>query len=527
MVETGRLGRSARAAAIVATAAACFSVSARAQDRIWYADGDESNANFGNWFDISDDFDGDGLHELLIGAPGTICTIQGDGTATLWSTSDGELKRWCGSQEELGASVSVIADVDGDGLQDVLVGSPAWNNPKVSPQSGRCFVFSSASGATLLEVDGTEPYGVLGAAVAGLPDLNGDGLPEFLVGQPHYADSSPYQAGRVFVCSSKDGSVLRTYIGEHDGDNMGITLAALGDVDADGVKDYGITAPYNSNSLGKVYVYSGATGALLQSWKGNSKYIGDRLGTSIADAGDLDGDGHADVLCGGITGPKKIFGHVDAYSGATGAMIWTIQDGTYVNQEFGYSCAMAGDMNGDGFEEILVGAIADRHDGTDAGRVDVFSGRTRRVLYHYYPGTSFAQFGARVMGRTDWNRDKIPDIVVGAPLTDNTWQGRVSIFAGNDLFFQADVTNPAPNTNVTLNVRGGPAGALVMTVVVDVDGSPAWDTITLTTLDANGELADVENVPPEVSGHDFTLIGYAINAKGKLIDTSTEDISVQ
>jgi hypothetical protein len=501
----------------------------RAQSVIWYADGDGSNCSFGHWFEIADDFDGDGLNDLLIGAPLTTCTAAGDGIGSLFSTSSGELKRWCGSQqEELGLSISTIADVDGDGKQDFVAGAPFWDNPAVSNDTGRCLVLSSGTGAVLLEVDGTEPLAAFGGAVAGLPDLNGDGFPEFLSGEPKYAYASPYESGRVFVISSKDGTKLRTYVGENDSDWLGSTLAVLGDVDADGTKDYAIAAPgWSSGDRGKVYVYSGATGNLIFSVTGNSKYPnGDRLGTSIADAGDQNGDGHADVLCGGIGGPKKVYGHVDCYSGLDGTMLWTIQDGTYVAQQFGHSCAMAGDMDGDGIEEILVGAIEDRHDGGSAGRVDLISGRTHRALYHFYPGVASAHFGVDVLGRHDWNGDHIPDVVVGADYQNNN-RGRVSIFAGNDLFFQADNPDPAPNTDVTLNVRGGPSGALAMTVVVDVDGSPVWDTITLTTLDSNGELADVENVPPEASGHDFTLVGYAINSKGKLIDTSTEVVSVQ
>jgi hypothetical protein len=514
----------------VVVATWCAAATAHAQERIWYADGQEQGDNFGDRFDVAADFDGDGLDELLIGAQGTICLDPGDGTASLFSTSGGELKRWCGSAkwEYLGASVSVMADLDGDGKQDFVLGCPGWDNLNTTDNAGRFLVVSSATGASLLEVDGTEVDGSLGGYVQATPDLNDDGVPDILGAERSYAYASPYHAGRVRLYSGKDGSILREYIGEHEYDYLGSTLALLGDVDADGTVDYAIAASYSgtTNVRGKVYVYSGATGTLLQSWIG--QYDNDQLGISIADAGDFDGDGHADVLCGGLKGgTRKAWGHVVAFSGKTGNQLFEIKDSTYKDQLFGQSCAMVGDMDGDGLEEFVVGAPYDGHAGDHCGRVDLFSGRTRRLLYHYYPdpGDTYAIFGWFLKGRADWTHDKIPDFAVTS-LRDST-RGRVSIYAGNDLFFQADVTDPAPNTDVTLNLRGGPAGSLVTTVVVGVDGSPTWDTITLTTLDANGEFADVENVPPEASGHDFTLIGYAINAKGKLIDSGTEVVSVQ
>ncbi len=291
----------------------------RAQDRIWYADGKDGEA-FGTAFDFVPDLDADGFKELLIGVPGRYCSSTNlpDGGADLFSISGGQLNEWCGDEELLGTTVTALGDVDLDGVDDHILGALSYDDPSLGSDSGRVFVISARTGAQLLEVRGNNPGIAFGNAIAGLPDYDGDGYPEMLVAAYGYSSAQ----GEVYVLSTKDGSTLRRYEGIADGFQYGSNVAALGDVDADGVRDYAVQARLPILGLeekGRVYVYSGATGALLWKVTGIAKY--DRLGTSIAEGGDIDGDGHADVLCGGEQSSTGVDarGHFDGYSGATGA----------------------------------------------------------------------------------------------------------------------------------------------------------------------------------------------------------------
>ncbi len=500
----------------------------RAQERIWYADGTKDMEGFGTAFDFVQDLDADGLKELLIGVPGRYCSSTNlpDGVADLFSIPGGQLNEWCGEEELLGNTVTALGDVDLDGVDDLMLGAPSYDDPSLGSDSGRVFVISARTGAQLLEVRGNDPGIAFGNAIAGLPDYDGDGYPEMLVAACGYSSAR----GEVYVLSTKDGSTLRRYEGAADGFRYGSNVAALGDVDADGVSDYAIQAWLNffgGGQKGRVYVYSGATGALL--WKVTGIANSDRLGTSIADGGDIDGDGHADVLCGGEIG-LSTNGHLDAYSGTTGALLLRIE-GDQVGERFGYSCDMVGDANGDGVGDYLAGAIANKHDGNNAGRATLFSGKTLRPIYTFYPGYNGAGFGWKVRGGFDFNHDGINDFVISAPYSRNypPKGGRVSIFAGNDLYLQADESNPLPGDFVTFDTRGGAPGSFAELVLVDINGTLMFAPLDYGFLDANGELASTLCVPDDASGLEFTLISYAVKLthRPKWNDSSPVVISVQ
>jgi hypothetical protein len=279
---------------------------------------------------------------------------------------------------------------------------------------------------------------------------------------------------------------------------------------------------------GKVYVYSGTAGSEIQSWIGMK--VRDELGFSLAGAEDLDGDGSSVVLCGGLNGPSGL-SHVAAYSALRGELLFELDysKSTKAHKDtFGASCSMAGDVNGDGFEEILVGAPNDRHDGYSAGRVDLFCGRTFRPLYHFYPGKNYSQLGQVVKGWRDWNGDGIPDFAAGSPAHASR-RGRITLYAGNDLYLQAEPTDPLPGEVVTIDIRGGEPGALAAMVITDVNGTPGFTPIVIDLLDANGELLMTGCAPDDGSGLSVTLIGYAqkLSGKPRLIDTSHETITVQ
>ncbi len=424
----------------------------------------------------------------------------------------------------MGSAVATLGDVDKDGVDDYAVGSSRWSD------RGRVIVFSGATGATLLEILGIEyADDGLGTSVAGLSDLDGDGYPEILIGAPYF--SFPV-IGAAIVYSTKDGSELRLHSGRCCYTYFGVNVAALKDVDGDGVNDYAVHAQEDTSTArnaGRVYVYSGATGAELWSVFGIGSY--DDLGRSLSNGGDIDGDGYSDVICGGLGGSSG-GGHFDGYSGKTGALLFRI-DAIEAMEQFGSSCDMVGDADGDGVGDYLVGAISNTHDGRGySGRATLYSGRTLRPLYTFYPGYRNAGFGYVVRGGSDFNRDGIDDFVISGPyvgLYPGPIGGRVSIFAGNDLYLQADKADAVPGDSVTFDTRGGVPGSFAELVLVDISGTPMFEPLDFGFLDVNGELSSTLGVPDEATGLDFTFISYAVKLthKPKWNDSSTVVVAVQ
>jgi hypothetical protein len=152
--------------------------------------------------------------------------------------------------------VSVPGDLNGDGVPDVYVSD--WSNAAKGPSTGRSYVFSGRDGATLFTVTGEHPgdaFGI-GAAVAG--DVDGDGVPDLIVGAWQYA-SVAVSAGRVYLVSGKDGRVLRAYTCRVPGDTFGFDAVGMGDVDGDGVPDLLLTSGWSAVHgfrSGRVFIIS-------------------------------------------------------------------------------------------------------------------------------------------------------------------------------------------------------------------------------------------------------------------------------
>ncbi len=502
------------------------SLNCKAQDRIWYADGAALYDDFGWDLDVLPDLDADGVPELLIGARGHSCGGFRDGTAYEFSGVGVELDHWCGDKEYLGWSVAALGDVDQDGVGDIAVGAPWYWDPVKGKDTGRAFVISTETGATLLELNGEIQYNEFGKQLAGISDLDGDGYPELLVGAPGHG---PGGEGAVYVISTRDGSTLRVHYGVDSQDYLGMSVAALGDVDGDGVKDYAAAAErYIDTRRGRLYVYSGQTGAEL--WTADGIWDYDTFGIAIADGGDIDGDGAADVLCSGDGADYTDYGHLDGYSGPTGTRLFRINTDVGSDQ-FARSFAPVGDANGDGVGDYLIGAPLDGHKGTNAGRAVLYSGKTLRSLYKFYPGYKNGRFGSAVHGISDVNGDGIDDFVISAPWARaaSPQGGRVLVFAGNDLYLQPDIKDPSPGDFVTFDIRGGEPGAFAELVLIDISGTPMFEPLVLDFLDVNGELSSTLCVPDAAAGLDFTFIAYARknDRKPRWVDSSKPVISVQ
>lgn len=259
-----------------------------------------------------------------------------------------------------------------------------------------------------------------GSAIASPGDVDGDGLADIAIGAPGYGAGPPSlsYAGRVYLFSARSEKILWAVDGTANDEGFGQTLAALGDVDQDGIGDLAAGEPAKNGNTGAVRVLSGATGATIYTVNGTS--ANGLFGAAVAAVADLDGDGVKELVVG-IPGENGLVGHVEVRSGSSGSLLWSMTD-NQAGSEFGFAVAGTGDVNGDGFADVIVGAprYYDVATAKTPGAITIHSGATGRQLFFLRGeiplGTfNFSAFGAAVAGAGDLTGDGVADFVVGAP----------------------------------------------------------------------------------------------------------------
>ena len=303
------------------------------------------------------DLDGDGRAELIVGAYGDDAGGTDAGAVHVFSGATGALLySMSGSAgEHFGFAVAFVPDTDGDGLGDVLVGARAADPGATNAGAAR--LYSGATGTLLFELAGESSFDLFGSAVAGLEDLDGDGRGDLVVGS-YLNGAKAGGAGSAYVYSGADGSLLWTLRGEAAGDAFGYAVASAGDVNGDGACDVLVGAPsadLGGQNAGAAYVYSGANGVLLRLWSGAAP--GDGFGTAVAGGLNLDGDLLADVMVGAVGSDAngESAGEVRVLAGVDGAELGLVR-GAMAGARLGAALAGAGDLDGDGLSELLLGA---------------------------------------------------------------------------------------------------------------------------------------------------------------------------
>lgn len=284
---------------------------------------------------------------------------------------------------------------------------------------------------------GDEPRRDFGSSMVTPGDMTGDGIPDILVGFP----GSNSWDGSIRAYSGADGSIAWTLNGGST-DNLGFNMESAGDADGDGVSDFFAYCahPPGGNPGGTgVTLYSGATRSLIWTILGNTNEV---LGLQIGSMGDLDGDGVVDAAIA-----EGAASDVHVVSGKTGSLLYLIQKPSDAGR-FSSPIASGGDVDGDGFDDLVIGDESAFPNGVGTGAAWVFSGKTGAMLYEIAGVQSNSLFGKAVALVDDLNQDGRSDVVVSAPneqlrFTDPF--GRVRVYSGKDGSALFDI-GPSPNT---------------------------------------------------------------------------------
>ncbi len=270
-----------------------------------------------------------------------------------------------GVTEHLGSACAFVGDVDADGADDFAVGAP--EAIAGGPDAGSITIFSGRTHQPLRTSTSPSAGEHFGAAVDGVGDVDGDGVPDVATGCPG-ADNVPLatNVGRIRIVSGASGATIRSILGSTSGEALGSRVVGVGDVNGDGVPDVAGASPtFNllavGAGVGRVRAFSGATGTVLRSFNGAS--AGDAFGSSVARAGDVDGDGVTELLVGVpfaevSAAANQNTGRVHLVSLTSGAVLDTITRSVSPNADFGTAIA-TGDLTGDCRPDFVVSAPGD------------------------------------------------------------------------------------------------------------------------------------------------------------------------
>ncbi len=394
----------------------------------WSMDNNLSNADAsfigedyydGSGFSVAGagDVNGDGYDDILIGAP---FDEDGGNAAGQTYLIFGKASGWAMDTNLSNADASFIGedvwdesgnvagagDVNGDGYDDILIGA-RWNDEGGTKAGQTYLILGKASGWTmdtdLSNVDasfiGEDSDDYSGRPIAGAGDVNSDGYDDILIGATNDESGGSYAGQTYLILGKASGWAMDTdlsnadasFIGEDAWDYSGRSIAGAGDVNGDGFDDILIGASNNHNIggtyAGQTYLILGkASGWVMDTDLSNvdASFIGedeyDYSGFSVAGAGDVNGDGYDDILIGAVgdeEGGGSYAGQTYLILGNTSGWVMDIDlsnaNASFIgengNDESGYSVVGAGDVNGDGYDDILIGAMQNDDGGNDAGQI--------------------------------------------------------------------------------------------------------------------------------------------------------------
>ena len=344
------------------------------------------------------------------------------------------------SNANLGKSIANAGDVNGDGYPDLIAGLPMFNN---GAGAARLFLGTpNGIGVAFSPLQlNNQPDAQFGAAVAGIGDINNDGFDDVAVGAPFFIDGQIAE-GAVFIylgsASGLQTPAFRILQGNQENAMMGFSLAGVGDVNNDGFVDVGIGIPgFRAAVQNRQTQGLSATGAIAALLGGLANAIsntpdsiipgsqpGAALGSSIAAAGDVNGDGVDDIIAGSPNKTNALLTNAGAaaiYLGSnTGPQAPALVEflGTSINEALGTSVVSIGDINRDGFADVATGAPGRSNREGDEGAVHIYLGGTNPSTVpeqSLESNIANARLGSSITRIDDLNGDGVDEIMAGAP----------------------------------------------------------------------------------------------------------------
>lgn len=414
-----------------------------------------------------------------------------------------------------GKSVAPAGDVNGDGYADVIIGSHQYNDG-ANIREGRAYVYyGHAAGLSLIPDrildDANQPNSEFGNSVAGAGDVNGDGFSDVIVGAYFFDAGSNNNEGKAYIYHGSASGLSATPTLTLNPTNQASALFAnsvssAGDVNGDGYSDIVVGAYFYSDFdnvlffMGRAYVYHGSPSGInpvpVNVLDGPAQDQAN-FGSSVASAGDVNGDGFSDVIIGafgyddiGSFDEGRAWIYYGSAAGLNVASPATLDAANQINTQYGTSVASAGDVNGDGYSDVLIGAPLFDDGFADEGKVFLFYGSATGVSatadYNVADANqSLAQFGNCVASAGDVNGDGFSDVIIGAQLYNdgvNSDEGKVFVYYGNNgggirnnlRLYNTDLTTPIQQSNVLVpNLFG--AGLYSKSFLGRTKGKMVWE----------------------------------------------------
>jgi FG-GAP repeat len=413
--------------------------------------GEAADDNMGMGLDAAGDFNGDSIPDLVVGAPYADAGETDGGAAYIFLGGDSSDTNWDfrvlaeAVDDQLGYSVAGVGDLDKDGFDDIAAGA-RWNDRAGNNKGAVWLVFGSGPpfGLNSIVLTGnTDGEAGFGHAVSG-GDFNGDGYADVVVGAPFdMPDFLSYQAGKVQIFyggDAMDTDADVTIYGEAQNDHFGWSVDCAGDVNNDGYDDLVVGArwygQYPDSGRGKAYIYYGGDpmdiGADIELTGNNSN---DWVGYDVAGAGDINRDGFADVLVGApyFEGGAAVGRVYLLYGGsAMDNVPDLIFDGSTGGDQFGWSVDGGKDINGDGYDDVVVGArFNDCHANAGGAAYVFYGGDPADTQPDIVVGSSAPDdaLGTAVAMLGDWSQAGLPMVAASAVWNDANGSASGTVFA--------------------------------------------------------------------------------------------------